>query len=116
MKYAVMFVLPFALLISTLPAWADEAEKATHRLENASADLDRLTDDSVLEQVIKSDLGKDPRMAYSNVTVNVTDTEIMLTGTVKTSTAKDQAAKIAAQNAGDRKIENQIKVGQTGRQ
>jgi osmotically-inducible protein OsmY len=67
-------------------------------------------DDSVVEQAIKDKLGKDPRMPYSNVAVHVTDTRIILTGTVNTSTVKAQAAKIAAQNAGARKIENQLQV------
>lgn len=67
-------------------------------------------EDRTLEQSIKDDLGKDPHMAYSSVAVHVTDTEIMLTGTVHTSTAKEQAAKIAGEHAGNRKIENHIKV------
>jgi osmotically-inducible protein OsmY len=67
-------------------------------------------EDRTLEQSIKDDLGKDEHMAYSNVTVHVTDTEIMLTGTVHTSTAKSQAAKIAGEHAGGRKVENHIKV------
>ena len=67
-------------------------------------------DDRALEQTIQDNLGKDAHMAYSSVAVHVTDTEIMLTGTVHTSTAKDQAAKIAGEHAGGRKIENQIKV------
>jgi BON domain len=67
-------------------------------------------EDRSLEQSIKAELGKDQHMAYSSVSVHVTDTEIMLTGTVHTSTAKAQAAKIAGEHAGGRKIENQLKV------
>jgi osmotically-inducible protein OsmY len=67
-------------------------------------------EDRALEQSIKDDLKKDEHMAYSNVRVHVTDTEIMLTGTVQTGTAKSQAAKIAGEHAGSRKIENHLKV------
>ena len=67
-------------------------------------------DDRALEKSIESDFGKDEHMAYSNVSVHVTDTEIMLTGTVQTAAAKDQAEKIATEHAGSRKIENQIKI------
>ncbi len=67
-------------------------------------------DDRALEQSIKADFGKDEHMAYSSVAVHVTDTEIMLTGTVQSSSAKDQAEKIATDHAGGRKIKNQIKI------
>jgi SH3 domain-containing YSC84-like protein 1 len=46
MKYAVKILLSLALLISTLPAFAekgDEVEKATHRMNDAADDLNRLT-------------------------------------------------------------------------
>ncbi|HEY7402787.1 MAG TPA: BON domain-containing protein [Candidatus Angelobacter sp.] len=67
-------------------------------------------DDRALEQSIKADLKKDPHMTYSNVRVHVTDTQIMLTGTVQNAEAKDQAAKIAGEHAGSRKIENHLKI------
>jgi osmotically-inducible protein OsmY len=67
-------------------------------------------DDRSLENSIKDELKKDPHMAYSRVAVHVTDTEIMLTGVVLSSTAKEQAAKIAGEHAGNRKIKNQLKV------
>ena len=57
-----------------------------------------------------TDLKQDPHMAYSDVHVHVTDTEVLLRGTVKTQTAKDQAAKIAGAHAAKRKITNRIKV------
>jgi Flp pilus assembly secretin CpaC len=81
------------------------------------------SDDQVIELVIKGALGQhsppgysevpvqvtNPQ-AYSNVAVRVTDTEIVLTGAVRTSSERDQVAKIATQNAGDRKIVNRINV------
>lgn len=67
-------------------------------------------EDRALEQDIKDDLSKDPHMAYSHVAVHVTDAEVMLSGTVLTSTAKDQAAKIASDHAKGRKINNHLKV------
>lgn len=66
--------------------------------------------DRALEDTIKKDLSQDAHMAYSRVTVHVTDTAVELDGVVLTSTAKDQAAKIAAEHAGGRKIKNKLKI------
>jgi osmotically-inducible protein OsmY len=63
-----------------------------------------------LERTILSALQQDPHMAYSRVRVHVSDTEVVLSGVVLTATARDQAAQIAAQQAGGRKITNRIKV------
>jgi osmotically-inducible protein OsmY len=67
-------------------------------------------EDRALENSIKGELEKDPHMAYSRVSVHVTDTEVMLRGVVLTSTAKEQAEKIAGEHAGNRKIANHLKV------
>jgi osmotically-inducible protein OsmY len=67
-------------------------------------------DDRALEQSIQDELKKDPHMAYSRVAVHVTDTEVMLTGVVLTSSAKEQAAKIAGEHAKGRKVYNRLKV------
>ncbi len=83
---------------------AQQPEGAPH------VDAEPSPDDRALEKSIQADLGKDPHMAYSHVDVHVTDTEIMLTGTVLTSDAKDQAAKIAGEHAAGRKINNRLKV------
>jgi osmotically-inducible protein OsmY len=66
--------------------------------------------DRQIENTIMTDLKQDPHMAYSDVHVHVTDAEVLLGGTVKTQTAKDQAAKIARAHAAKRKITNSIKV------
>jgi len=66
--------------------------------------------DRALEDTIKKDLNQDAHMAYSRVTVHVTDTAVELDGVVLTSTAKDQAEKIAAEHAGGRKIKNKLKI------
>ena len=66
--------------------------------------------DRALEDTIKKDLGQDAHMAYSRVTVHVTDAVVELDGVVLTSTAKEQAAKIAAEHAGGRKVKNKLKV------
>ena len=63
-----------------------------------------------LERTITDALQKDPHMAYSRVRVQATDSEIILSGTVLTATAKDQAEQIATQHAGGRKVTNRIKV------
>jgi len=67
-------------------------------------------DDRKLEQAIMGDLRKDPHMAFSRVTVHVSDTEVVLTGIVLTQTAKDQAEQIAGQHAQGRKMNNRIRV------
>jgi osmotically-inducible protein OsmY len=67
-------------------------------------------DDRKLESTIRGQFHHDPHMAYSNVRVHVTDNEVMLTGTVMTDTAKEQAAQIAGEHAGGRTITNHIKV------
>jgi osmotically-inducible protein OsmY len=67
-------------------------------------------EDRQLEKTIQGALGQDPHMAYSRVKVMATDTEVVLSGFVLTATAKDQAEKIAAEQAGGRKITNKIRV------
>jgi osmotically-inducible protein OsmY len=67
-------------------------------------------DDRKMESAIRSEFKKDPHAAYSNVRVHVTDNDVMLTGTVMTQTAKDQAAQVASEHAGGRSITNHIKV------
>jgi osmotically-inducible protein OsmY len=63
-----------------------------------------------LEKNILDAIKQDPHMAYSRVTVHVTESEVVLTGVVLTNTAKDQAAQIATDHAGGRKVTNRIKV------
>jgi osmotically-inducible protein OsmY len=117
-KLALLSMLMFAAVYalaqqpqSQTPSSAPDQSQAQQPAEPPPhVDAEPNPEDRTLEQSIQDDLGKDPHMAYSSVAVHVTDTEIMLTGTVHTSTAKDQAAKIAGEHAGGRKIENQIKV------
>ncbi|HEY6305104.1 MAG TPA: BON domain-containing protein [Candidatus Angelobacter sp.] len=87
------------------PAQAQPPQEAPPHVDAQTNPEDRKT-----EQAIQSALGQDPHMAYSNVQVRATDTEVTLTGTVLTATAKDQAEKIAADQAGGRKITNKIRV------
>jgi hypothetical protein len=63
-----------------------------------------------LEKSIQDALAQDPHMAYSRVRVQATDSGIILSGTVLTATAKDQAEQIATQHAGGKKITNRIRV------
>ena len=63
-----------------------------------------------LEKTITDALNQDPHMAYSRVRVQATDSEVILSGTVLTATAKDQAEQIATQHAGGKKVTNRIKV------
>ena len=63
-----------------------------------------------VEKSITDALRQDPHMAYSKVSVHASGDEIILTGTVLTSTAKDQAEKIATEHAGGKKVTNKIRV------
>ena len=83
---------------------SQQAEKPPH------VDQEPNPDDRALEKTIMGDLQKDPHMAYARVSVHVTDTEVVLSGVVLTQTAKKQAAKIASDHAGGRKIKNSIKI------
>lgn len=108
-----MFVAVYALAQqpqSQNPPSSDQSQTQQPVEAPPHADEESSPDDRALEQSIKDDLGKDAHMAYSRVAVHVTHTQIMLTGTVHTATAKSQAAKIAGEHAGGRKIENHLKV------
>jgi osmotically-inducible protein OsmY len=63
-----------------------------------------------VEKSITDALNQDPHMAFSKVSVHTSGDEVILTGTVLTSTAKDQAEKIAAEHAGGKKVTNKIRV------
>jgi len=63
-----------------------------------------------LEKTIKDALQQDPHMAYSNVSVHVDPKEVILSGTVVTETAKNQAEQIATDHAEGRKVTDLIKV------
>ena len=116
-KLALLSILMFAAAYafaqqpqSQNPPASDQSQAQQPAEAPPHVDAEPNPDDRALESSIQSELKQDPHMAYSSVAVHVTDTEIMLTGTVKTSTAKEQAAKIAGEHAGSRKIENHIKV------
>lgn len=81
-----------------------QAEKPPH------ADTEANPAARELENTIRDALNQDPHMAYSRVRVHVTETEVLLTGVVLNATAKDQAAQIATDHAGGRKVVNHIKV------
>lgn len=80
------------------------AEKPPH------VDQEPNPEDRQLEQTITGDLQKDPHMAYSQVIVRATDKEIVLSGTVLTATAKQNAEDMAQKHADGRKVTNKIRV------
>ncbi|HKD80991.1 MAG TPA: BON domain-containing protein [Candidatus Angelobacter sp.] len=92
------------------PPASDQSQQAHPAEAPPHVDAEPNPEDRALEQSIKDELKKDPHMVYSSVAVHVTDTEVKLTGTVKTGTAKQQAAKIAGEHAGSRKVDNHIRV------
>ena len=87
------------------PAQAQQPQEAPPHVDEQTNPEARKT-----EQAIQSALGQDPHMAYSRVQVQASDTEVILTGVVLTATAKDQAEKIATDQAGGRKVTNKIRV------
>jgi osmotically-inducible protein OsmY len=87
------------------PAQAQQPQEAPPHVDAQTNPEDRKA-----ENAIQDALKQDPHMAYARVQVQATDTEVILTGVVLTATAKDQAEKIAGENAGGRKITNKIRV------
>lgn len=61
-----------------------------------------------LQTAMQSAFQKDP--ALSNVTANVADQKIELSGTVASKADKDKARRIAETNSGGRKVVDKIKV------
>jgi hypothetical protein len=60
---------------------------------------------------IQSAIQKDPSLANSNVTVNVTaGKSVELTGSVASKDAKDAAERIATENSGGLKVKNHLKI------
>jgi osmotically-inducible protein OsmY len=64
---------------------------------------------------IETALKNEPTLSSSNVMVNVTDTEITLSGTVATGKDKQTAKRIAQSYAGNRKVVDHITVKGMGR-
>ncbi len=89
--------------ISPAPDQAQE-QKPPHVDEQTSPEA------RALERTITDALSQDPHMAYSRVSVHAVGDEIVLTGTVLTAAAKDQAGKIATDHAAGKKVTNKIRV------
>ncbi len=68
------------------------------------------TEDSLVSGKIKLDLLRDPEIGTQPVTVQTTNTQVMLTGTVKSQAQKQRASAIAQDHSGDRRVVNQLKV------
>jgi osmotically-inducible protein OsmY len=90
------------------PPTQDQAQQPQEAPPHVDAQTN--PEDRKAESAIQDALKQDPHMAYSRVQVQATDTEIILTGVVLTATAKDQAEKIATDQAGGRKVTNKIRV------
>ena len=106
-KLAIMAILTLLFAVTRAPARRDPPQQG-QKPPHVDAEPDPQARN--LEKTIKDALKQDPHMAYSRVTVHVTDSEVMLSGVVLTNTAKDQAAQIATDHAGGRKVNNKIKV------
>jgi len=63
---------------------------------------------------IQSAIQKDPTLASSNVNVQVTSTNVVLTGTAQSQAAKDAAEQIAKSKSGGLPVKNNIKVSSGG--
>ena len=68
------------------------------------------TTEGMISQKIKLNLLRDPVVGPQPIVVETTPTRILLSGSVKSQSQKQQAAAIAQMNAGDRKVINQISV------
>ncbi len=68
------------------------------------------TQDSLTSGKIKLDLLRDSEIGTQPITVQTTDTQIMLTGTVKSQAQKQRASAIAQDHSGDRRVINKLEV------
>jgi osmotically-inducible protein OsmY len=93
---------------SALPAESFGAQEGTAKSPHIDAEPNPA--DRKLEHAIKQQLKHDPHMAYSHVSVHVTDTEVLLSGTVVTEDLKQKAEQIATEHAEGRKVNNHLKV------
>ena len=118
--YFLALVTVFSLVMAGVQSAAQQpasqqnppTQDQTQQPQEAPPHVDAQTnpDDRKAENAIQDALKQDPHMAYSRVQVQATDTEVILTGVVLTATAKDQAEKIATDQAGGRKVTNKIRV------
>jgi osmotically-inducible protein OsmY len=104
-SYKIALFLVFGLVLVTGTAHAQHPAETPPYVDQQTN-----PDERKLEQDIMSDLRKDPQMAYSRLTVQASDTEVIITGIVLTDTAKDHAIQIATQHAQGRKVTNRIRV------
>lgn len=118
-KFALLSILIFAATPvfsqqpqSQSPSTPDQAQQPQAERPATAPHVDQEPNpsDRALETSIKDELKQDPHMAYSRITVHVTDTEVQLTGVVLNAAAKDEAAKIAGEHAGSRKVSNKLKI------
>jgi|SRR5215472_7121216 len=91
------------------PPSSDQAQPAQTQ-NPPHVDEDAYPEGRKVEGTIQSALSQDPHMSYSRVSVHATQTEVVLTGTVLTQAAKDNAERIAQDNAGGRKVTNKLRV------
>jgi len=68
-----------------------------------------------LKGQIETSLKNEPTLANANVTVNVTDDQIELTGTVPTGKDKKTAKRIAQSYAGNRKVVDHLTTSGSGK-
>jgi osmotically-inducible protein OsmY len=88
------------------------AQGAPQTQQPAAAGQDKpgATNTASIQNEIQSAIQKDPSLAGSNISVQVTDKSVELSGSVQTKDAKDSAEQIAKQHAGSLEVKNRIKV------
>lgn len=74
-----------------------------------------VSDTATLQGQIQQALQNETTLSNDKVSVNVTDTEIELTGTVATGKDKQTAKRIAQSYAGNRKVVDHLKVTGKGK-
>src|SRR5262245_21801065 len=113
-QLAMLAILTLALAVAVVVAQQPQPQlsPAHNQAQENPPHVDEQTnpDARALEKNIRDPLNQDPHMAYSRVSVHAVGDEIVLTGTVLTATAKDQAEKIATDHAGGKKVTNKIRV------
>jgi osmotically-inducible protein OsmY len=104
--------LALVILSFTLARAAVQQNPPAHDQQNpaASSQQTPASGSTEIEKNIRSAFNQDPNHTFRSVRVQDTDSAIILSGTVTTADAKQQAEQIANQYGGGKKVRNQIRV------
>jgi osmotically-inducible protein OsmY len=109
-KLALMVVLGSGFALAQTMPQNPPAVPQTQQPPTADQNKPPTTSTANVQSDIQSALQKDPSLASANISVQVSDAGIELSGTVPTKDAKDAAEQIAKSHSGGLDVKNNIKV------